>query len=166
MKITIHSWYKIFVCKFPFGFFFLFLLTFMISIASCQQNSGKREIEIYSKAIEQIKVDSQYQWIVVLPGLGCNGCIQAAEIFMKNNIEDERILFVLTKISSLKILQQKTDVRIDEHANIFVDKENLFSIPTNNAIYPCVIQLRNRKIFTHSYQKPSNAALWKLEEQL
>ena len=165
MKTTVGYWFKIFVDKFSFvgwrG-----LLVFMILIAGCQQNSGKREIEIYNKAIEDIKVESQYQWLVVLPGLGCNGCIQEAEAFMKNHIEDERILFVLTKISSLKILQQKTDIRIDEHTNIFVDRKDLFNIPTNNAIYLCVIQLRNGKIFTHSYQKPSNPALWKLEEQL
>ena len=143
-----------------------YLPLLMILLTGCQQNQGKKEIEIYSKAIEEIKVDSQYQWIVVLPGLGCNGCIQEAEVFMKNNIDDERILFVLTKISSLKILQQKTGVRIDEHTNIHVDRDDLFNITTNNAIYPCVIQLRNGKIFTHSYQKPSNAALWKLEEHL
>ena len=141
-------------------------IVLIVLMAGCKQNPGKREIEIYGKAIEHIKVDSQYQWIVVLPGLGCNGCIQEAEVFMKNNIDDERILFVLTRVSSLKILQQKTGVRIDEHSNIFVDKDNIFQIPTNNSIYPCVIQLRNGKIFTHSYQKPSNAALWKLEEQL
>ena len=138
----------------------------IILITGCQQNSSKREIEIYKKAIEETKVDSQYQWIVVLPGLGCHGCIQEAESFMQSHIEDERILFVLTKISSLKILQQKTEIRVDEHTNIFVDRKNLFNVHTNNNIYPCVIQLQNGKIFNHSYQKPANPALWKLEEKL
>jgi len=158
-------WFKIVVDKSPF-WRWRGLFVSMILIAGCQQYSIKIEIETYNKAIEQTEIDSQYQWIVVLPGLGCNGCIQEAEAFMKNHIKDERILFVLTKISSLKILQQKIDIRIDEHTNIFVDRANLFNIPTNNKIYPCVIQLRNGKVFTHSYQKPSNPALWKLEEQI
>jgi len=143
-----------------------FVCIVLILTVGCKQNQSKREVETYRKAFEQIIVDSRYQWIVVLPGLGCNGCIQEAEVFMKNHIDDERILFVLTKISSLKILQQKTGIRIDEHTNVFVDRKNLFIIPTNNAIYPCVIQLRNGKIFTHAYQKPSNPALWQLKEKL
>lgn len=164
MKITMNFRCKMVVSKSLFGFIVFFVC--VILMAGCKPNSGKTEIEVYNKAIEQIKIDSQYQWLVVLPGLGCNGCIQEAEVFMKNNIEDKRILFVLTRLSSLKILQQKTEVRLDEHTNIYIDKENLFSIPTNNAVYPCVIQLKNGKIFTHSFQKPSNPALWKLEEQL
>lgn len=85
---------------------------------------------------------------------------------MENHIADERILFVLTKVSSLKILQQKTNVRIDEHRNIHVDKENLFYIPTDNSIYPCVIQLKNGKLLKHSFQSPQNAAFYQLENQL
>ncbi|MDR0395096.1 MAG: hypothetical protein LBH77_08080 [Tannerella sp.] len=72
-----------------------------------------------SKAIERMDTDCDYQWIMVLPGLGCHGCIQEAEVFMQQYITDRRILFVLTNISSLKILQQKTEVRIDEHSNIY-----------------------------------------------
>ena len=144
----------------------ILLWVFLIFMFACGQNPEKIEANSFAQAIEQIKVGSQYQWIVVLPGLGCHGCIQEAEDFMKNHIEDERILFVLTKVSSLKILQQKIDIRIDEHSNIYVDREDLFNIPTNNAIYPCVIQIKDDKVFTHSFQNPSNAALWKLEEQL
>jgi len=146
--------------------FISIICVILVIIIGCQQNQGKREIAAYNEAIEQIKVDSRYQWIVVLPGLGCNGCIQEAEVFMKNHIDDERILYVLTKISSLKILQQKTGIRIEEHTNIFVDRGNLFDIPTNNAIYPCVIQIRNGIIFMYAHQKPSNPALWQLEEKL
>ena len=143
-----------------------FLSIFMILLTCCQQNLEKREKDVFIKAIEQLKIDGKYQWIVVLPGLGCHGCIQEGEYFMQNNIEDQRILFVLTKVSSLKILQQKTEVRIDEHANIYVDREDLFNIPTNNAIYPCVIQMKKRKFISHSFQNSANKAIRKLREQL
>jgi len=143
-----------------------FLPAFLILMVSCQQNTEKREKDVFTKAIEQLKIDSKYQWLVVLPGLGCHGCIQVGEDFMQNNIEDERILFVLTKVSSLKILQQKTEVRIDEHNNILVDKDNLFQLPTNNTIYPCVIQMKNGNIFKHSFQSPYNDALRQLKEML
>ena len=162
---------EIILCKMVISRFakikvWLYFFALLILIAGCQRNTGKREIVIYKKAIEQIKIDNKYQWIVVLPGLGCHGCIQEAEVFMKNNIDEERILFVLTKISSLKILQQKMDVRFDERKNIFVDREDLFAINTKNSIYPCVIQVQNGTMRSYWYQKPSYPALWNLEEQL
>jgi len=141
-------------------------LLFLFLTVSCQQNSEKIEKDIFTKAIERLKIDDKYQWLVVLPGLGCHGCIQEGEYFMKTHIDDERILYVLTKVSSLKILQQKTEIRIDEHSNIFIDRENLFQIPTSNTIYPCVIQLKNGKVFSHSFQNPSNDAFRQLEERL
>ena len=142
---------------------FLFLI---LMIFSCQQNPEKKEKKVFENAIKQIHINDQYQWLVILPGLGCHGCIQEGEDFMRNHIEDERILFVLTKVSSLKILQQKIDVRINEHSNIFVDRENLFQILTNNAIYPCVIQIKDGKVIKHSFQSPQNAAFYQLGELL
>ena len=143
-----------------------FLIAFVFFVVACKQSPEKTEKNSLTHAIEQIKVDSQHKWVVVLPGLGCNGCIQEAEAFMKVHITDQRILFVLTKVSSLKILQQKTGINFDEHTNIFVDRDDLFHITTNNAIYPCVIQLNNGKYSKHSFQNPSNSALWRLKEQL
>ena len=80
---------------------------------SCKKSEKEIETEHLSKAIEQAWVDSDYRWIVVLPGMGCHGCIQEGEAFMRENIENKNILFVLTNTSSLKILQLKTGVKID-----------------------------------------------------
>ncbi|MDR2909957.1 MAG: hypothetical protein LBV47_01115 [Bacteroidales bacterium] len=143
-----------------------FLVVFMIVAVSCEKSPEKVEATSFAQAVEQIKVDGKYKWIAVLPGLGCHGCIQEAEAFMSGHVADERILFVLTKVSSLKILQQKTGINFDEHTNIFVDRDNLFQISTNNAIYPCVIQLNNGEYLKHSFQNPSNEAFRQLREQL
>ena len=98
------------------------LVTIAFLLISCQQNIEKIEKEYLDKAIKEANVESNYQWVVILPGLGCHGCIQEAEYFMSKHITDKRILFVLTNISSLKILQQKTEIRIDEHTNIYIDR--------------------------------------------
>jgi hypothetical protein len=100
---------------------------------------------------------------LVLPGLGCHGCIQEAEVFMQQYITDRRILFVMTKISSLKILQQKTEVRLEKHPNIYVDRENQFDIPTDNRIYPCVVYMKDGKVDDYSFQRPGNDAFHVLE---
>ena len=119
-----------------------------------------------SKAIKRIDENHNYQWIVVLPGLGCHGCIQEAEVFMQQYITDRRVLFVLTKISSLKILQQKTEVRINEHPNIYVDRENLFAVPTDNGIYPGIVYMKNGKMGDCSFQSPGNDAFRQLENAI
>ena len=141
----------------------LILLT--LSLTCCQQRTEKIEEKYLNKAIKEANVDSNYQWLVILPGLGCHGCMQEAEYFMTRYIGNEHILFVLTNISSLKILQQKIEVRIDEHTNIYVDRENLFDIHTNNRIYPCVVQLKDGKVFNHSFQSPQNDAFYQLKQQ-
>jgi hypothetical protein len=139
---------------------------FLFAISCNNKSPEKTELDILTHAIEQIQADGQYQWVVILPGMGCHGCIQEGEFFMKDYITNRQILFVLTKTSSLKILQQKTEVRISEHPNIYVDKDNLFDIPTENKIYPCVVYLKEEKIIKHSFQSPGNPAIYQLEEEL
>ena len=142
------------------------LIIFIFSMTACQQNTETIEKEYLKSAIKEANFEGNYQWIVVLPGLGCHGCIQGAEVFMKDFITDKRVLFVLTKVTSIKILQQKIDIRINEHSNIFVDRDNLFDIPTDNRIYPFVIHLKDGKVLKHSFQNPQNDALYQLEQQL
>jgi hypothetical protein len=75
---------------------------------------------------------------------------------MKDNIENTNLLFVLTTISSLKILEQQIEIKIKEHPNIYIDSDNLFNIPTENIIYPCIVQIRKNKIVSHEFQCPEN----------
>lgn len=123
---------------------------------SCKKSAYKMEKDNITKAIEQTKLDDNVRWMVILPGLGCNGCIQEAEAFMKEHIADGEILFVLTNISSLKILQQKIGVQIKDCPNVVIDTENEFDVKTDNSIYPCIVELRNGKIVGHEFQSPKN----------
>lgn len=127
-----------------------------VNFISC--NSDKKiETEIFDKAIiNNLDIDENVKWIVILPGLGCMGCIKEAELFMKDNVGNQEIIFVLTKLSSLKILQQKTGINIYNHFNIFIDTENAFDIPTDNSIYPCLIKMKEGKIVTYEFQSPKN----------
>jgi hypothetical protein len=139
------------------------LIGFTVIVSSCHKSPEKIERDFLNKAIERIDANHEYQWIVILPGLGCHGCIQEAEVFMQQYITDRRILFVLTKMSSLTILQQKTEVRIDEHPNIYVDREKRFDIPTDNRIYPCIVYMNDGKMDDYFFQCPGNNAFRILE---
>jgi len=128
----------------------------MIVSLSCQKSDEQIESEFLSNAVDQFKIDNNIHWVVVLPGLGCHGCIQVAEAFMRDHIKNTKIIFILTNISSLKILQQKTGFKIEDHSNIIVDRENIFKVPTKNGIYPCIIQLDDGKIINFEFQSPQN----------
>lgn len=140
---------------------------FGLCLLSCKEDATKQEKVFLTHAIEKLPhVHGQYDWIVILPGLGCHGCIQDGEYFMQQNVENPKIFYVLTNLSSLKIFQQKTGITIKDHPNIFVDRENLFVVPTNNSIYPCVIQLREGEIAEHTFQSPQTVIFQQLKRHL
>lgn len=147
---------------------YVLALAFMIlSITiSCKEDVEEIETAYFNSAINNLNVANYTKWIVVLPGLGCHGCIQEAEAFMKDNVEKTDILFVLTNISSLKILQQKIGVQVKDYSNVYVDRENVFNIPTDNSIYPCIIKVENSKITTHEFQSPKNGQAFRKLESL
>jgi hypothetical protein len=142
------------------------LIVWLISIffvtISCQKSPEKIEQEYLAKAMEQSGVNHSYQWVVVLPGMGCHGCIQEGEFFMKKFIDNKEILFVLTKLSSLKILQQKLGFTIADHSNVYIDKNNTFDLPTDNRMYPCIVQLKDGKVVKHTFQSPQTNAFAQL----
>ena len=132
---------------------------------SCKNNIKEIETASLTTTIGELKINDHIKWIVVLPGLGCHGCIQEAEAFMRDHIKNTEILFVLTKISSLKILQQKIGVQIRETPNVYIDLENEFDIPSDNRIYPCIIQMKDGKMVEHEFQSPQNGACFSETEK-
>lgn len=127
-------------------------------LAGCKENTEDIEKSFLNKTVMQLDLSTDYKWIVIIPGAGCHGCIQEGELFLKRNVNNPNILYVLTKFSSLKILQQKTGIRLKEHSNIYLDFNNLFDIPTNNTIYPCIAKLERGEVVSCSFQKPGNSA--------
>lgn len=125
---------------------------------SCKKTQEQVEKEQLNTAINQSNISTNYSWIVVLPGLGCHGCIQEGEAFMRDHVKNNDILFVVTKISSLKILQQKIGMKITEQANVYIDKKDVFTISTDNGIYPCIVKMENSEVFTHEFQSPKNGS--------
>lgn len=139
----------------------IFLYTILLSLTvlsfSCNKSIQEKEKDQLMDAVDNIAINKNTDWIVVLPGLGCSGCIQEAEDFLKKNSNNKRIFFVLTKIESLKILQQKTGVKIAEHSNVLIDRADQFIVPTDNSIYPCIIKFTDGKFVSHEFQSPDNS---------
>ena len=137
------------------------LILFIIA-PSCKQTEAEKEDIVIEDGIKEIKLKPEYNWLVVMPGLGCRGCIQEAEVFMRDYIEDPHVLFVLTKVQSLKILEQKIGKKLHNRQNVYIDKQGYFDIPTNNTIYPCIVQLDKGKAVQHQFQSPANGKAFQL----
>jgi hypothetical protein len=138
-----------------------FLSIILIGVALISYSCNKKvekdlESDYLTSFLKDTPLRENTEWVVILPGLGCHGCIQEAELFMKNNIGNKNILFILTSVESLKILETKTGVKIKDQTNVYLDKDNSFNIGTSNAIYPCIVQLDNGNIRAYEFQSPSN----------
>ncbi|WPO77897.1 hypothetical protein [Flavobacterium sp. KACC 22761] len=136
-------------------------------IISCKKSDAEIEAEYLKNSIEKLKLDQNVKWIVILPGLGCHGCIQEGEVFMQNYIDNKNIVFVLTKIESLKILQKKTGVNLKEHSNIYIDRNAEFNVPTDNSIYPCIVEIKEGELESVGFQSPKNGVAFdKLKQHI
>jgi len=86
---------------------------------------------------------------------------------MVNHINNKKVKFVLTRVESIKLLEQKTGVKIKEHNNIFIDRENYFELSNNNSIYPLIIELKEKKMSKYEFQSPANGmAFERLSDRL
>lgn len=136
------------------------VIAIVMAIGSCNKSNHDKELDFLTEKLDEIEIADNYKWIVILPGLGCDGCIQVAEAFLQESLENNEVLFILTRIESIKILQNKLGIELKEHSNIFIDRNNLFNIPTDNTIYPCVIEISDGKIKEFEFQSPKNSQVF------
>lgn len=137
-------------------------LVLAVFTTSCKQTEANKEDTVIGDGIKEIKLKPEYNWLVIMPGLGCRGCIQEGEAFMRDYIDKPNILFVLTKVQSMKILEQKIGKDLHNRQNVYIDKQGFFDIPTNNTIYPCIVQLDKGKAVQHQFQSPANGKAFQL----
>lgn len=135
-----------------------------IFLCACSSKFSEEETFLANK-VATLDLEG-YNYVLIIPGAGCNGCIQESEFFLKQNVDNEDLLFILTEPSSLKILRHKTGIKISDKKNIIVDKEGKFKVPTKNAIYPCVIYIDNNEINDIDFQTPQTSALHSLYDKI
>ncbi len=128
----------------------------MIIIFSCKKGEAKQDQEKIKFILEALEIKKEVKWVILLPGLGCDGCIKEGEYFLKQYINNENMFLVLTNIKSLKILQHKLGIKLTNLSNVYADKENRYGLTTDNKIYPCIVHLNNGQYESHEFQSPMN----------
>ncbi|MBO9203844.1 MULTISPECIES: hypothetical protein [Niastella] len=140
-------------------YLFAILIIALMFLGGCKTKNtdSDAEIESIENGLNKAVPGKAKTWVVILPGLGCNGCIQEGEAFMRDYVDSANVLFILTKVQSVKILQLKIGKTIVDRANVFIDHDGVFNIQTKNVVYPCIAQLKDGNIVAHQFQSPSNS---------
>lgn len=119
---------------------------------SCESKDQSKVF--YEQKLNQIENLSSFQYVIILPSLGCQGCISGVEEYLKNNIERTNVLFILTSLESLKLLQNKIGFDLKNRVNVLIDLDNDFLLTSDSSIYPIVLSMQNSKIETLHYISP------------
>ena len=146
---------------------YILITIFLLACQACHKSPKEIESAYIENRFESFKPDPDKRWMIILPGLGCKGCIQEGETFLQQHVSNNSILFVLTKIESLKLLQQKTGIDLKNRTNVVIDKSNSFELPSKNSIYPLIIELKDSKVKDYQFQSPENSdAFSRLEDKI
>lgn len=141
-------------------------------LVSCKKTDGvtNRVSEVYAQ--RNITFDRDLECCLILPEVGCEGCIAEGVDFFHENAScfyrsQRKNMIVFTAINSRKMLFRALGVdSLGEYYNI-MDWDNNYLVEGNNAIYPLVLSLKDGKIIRAEYQSPySDDVLGNLENKL
>ena len=137
-----------------------YCVLFFLLCTSCHIGDTKEKSAL-DRMVKQLKRISNYNkgtftHIVVIPNVGCGGCISESEAFLKRNTNDS-IFFVFTNISSLKALRLRMGDKLQQR-NVYVDENNDFLFNDERIdSYPIVLQVNNPKKVEWDFLEPGNS---------
>lgn len=134
-----------------------YILILLVLVTSCNRLDKNHIIGLSLEVGFDIeKLTSDY--LIIIPGQGCSGCLQAARSFMNENYKNDKFKFLLTKFDSEKQLNILYGHKIVERA--ILDKLDVFYKGGFNSMYPAIIDLRNQSIKV-KLADPDHYSLWK-----
>jgi hypothetical protein len=141
---------------------YLPILLLVILFSSCSTQN-----EEYSIIISNIEKNTQqhlnsYSDIIILPELGCEGCISDVENFIISNSQNlENTFVILTRIKSMKLLRLRLGEKVLNQDHIYIDQENLFESGEIHSIYPVRLILNDEGEIEDVIKKdPSNMSFF------
>ncbi len=134
-------------------FFLSILFFFSFSCTFSPKDFRIPEIEKWLSSHEK-----RYDYCIVIPGAGCDGCISGAEYFVVENYQRANVLYIFTKIESVKLLKHKLGDNIVNAPNILLDVDGMFDKNGNNPndIYPAIYNISQNKVTDVNYMSPQN----------
>lgn len=69
----------------------VFIAILFLILTACKKSDKELEMEQISSAVKDLTLNPKITWLVLLPNLGCKGCIQEGEAFMKESIKNKDV---------------------------------------------------------------------------
>ncbi|MDE6533518.1 MAG: hypothetical protein K2M27_08305 [Muribaculaceae bacterium] len=141
------------------NFYHIILLIFIL----CGCGSSNKDLDyiqtLYSD--RNIVFDDETEFCIVLPEVGCSGCISGILYDVLDNKasfsnNQKKNLIVFTAVNSKKMLRRNIQVDSLDELNCIVDTENRFLLDTKDKIYPIIMTLDNGRITNVMIQSPDN----------
>lgn len=148
----------------------LFLLLCIIVISCKEKNKTTNEVTRFYQE-KGISFDKELEYCIILPELGCEGCIASGVDFFLNNKNfflktQKKNFIVFTAVNSKKQLFRTLKLSSLDDFYCCLDLKNDYLVSGNNSIYPLVLYLKNGKIINAEYQSPySENILEQLEKE-
>tara|TARA_R110002012_G_scaffold321239_1_gene548305 strand:+ start:23178 stop:23627 length:450 start_codon:yes stop_codon:yes gene_type:complete len=140
----------------------VYLLIFYCLISACSNEKAE-----YSEIIKTVTKSNHtsttsYSDIIILPELGCEGCISDVENFLISNSQSlENTFFILTRIRSKKLLRLRVGEDVLNQEHVYLDTENLFESSEIHSIYPIRLVLNQQGDIEEILKKdPSNMSFF------
>ena len=126
------------------------IVLFAILFCGCQLEEKRRFQDLLDN---KLNITNDIQYVVIIPNEGCGGCISHMEDFYNRHKNNKSILYIFTNIVSKKILINKIG---SPNENTILDYKNeiMNYYPNDKRIYPCILEIYNRKIKEVYYQSP------------
>lgn len=126
---------------------------------STENKPAKKITALYEK--RGITFDKETEICLVLPEIGCGGCIAGGVTFLTENKDkfapnQKRNIVVFTAINSKKILYRTIDIKSPDELNCIVDSGNKYLTDDRMKLYPMLLKLKDSKIIDVSFQSPQN----------
>ena len=128
------------------------IVILLLICISCQSETSR--FQAYIQDNGYLELSSKIKYIVIIPSVGCGGCISYMEEFYRNNKELDSVIYVFTNFISKKMLSLKIGAKLS--SNTYLDEKNIVMnyYPDDKKIYPCILELSQGRIKSVHYQSP------------
>ena len=118
----------------------IFLLYVILSFSACKQTDPFLEqLQEFNNNFEV----ANDQTFLIIPDIGCSGCIYKAMNFLEMNLETPNVYFIFTSITSKKDIDYKLASISKQTDKVFFDYKNLFMEDGLIRLYPKIYHFSN-----------------------
>lgn len=119
---------------------------FLSLCISCKQHKNY-DGKLKSNEFISFLSDKNYNYqkftkIIVIPGVGCGGCISDAQAEFNKNYKDAKTLYIFTAIADLKIFKNSLAVDALTYKNVILDVDDALPTMGFKSIYPSTIKIK------------------------